>query len=541
VAEAKRLGIPYEASSEPPLTTDDQNPDAPKGSALNTTHPMVRQAMQELAPNVDLVKSVRTAAKDYGLKAVYKGSRFVTQDPANSYELATIFKGKEVSPSQNTGGPGTDSLATFSGSSQTLDNSLIEPFLLKGLSLKTAAGEPVPILAPIDAAEKLVGLEPLSSKATPEEKLARLKDVRQKVRNLPFEVCYRNGAAVELRQLAKQQAVEAAAKKADYVAPSLQYVVGSAVCSPTTVSKDTRGAEEKALAAKTDEFKAKFGVAGPKTEVLKFRVVGLLPKLEYGSGAFNISDLIASLVSSTLGPGWYISDQAARTHPVLGNLLSEQTAGAVGFEGAVAEFNDRAGQKRFIEEKSCSFEGFDGRDGVDPTVKCAKENKFYLFPYGNPLAAIYDASDGFDEFKRWVLLVIGVLTAIIMMGTVGKVIADGRKETSVFRAVGAKRLDIDQIYLLYAAILAALAFAIAAVLGLIAALLFEGSFSAGMSVAAVLAFNSPDADKAFHFIGFNGLDLLSIFGFAVLAGVASAILPLATNTRRNPIKDMREE
>jgi ABC-type antimicrobial peptide transport system permease subunit len=193
-----------------------------------------------------------------------------------------------------------------------------------------------------------------------------------------------------------------------------------------------------------------------------------------------------------------------------------------------------------MEEKSCSYEGFDGR-GEDPTKECAKNNKFFIYPYGNPLAAIYDASAGFDDFKRWVLLVIGTLTAIIMMGTVGKVIADGRKETSVFRAVGAKRMDIDQIYLLYAALLAALSFAIAAVLGLIVALIFEVNFSPAVSVASVLAFNSPNADKVFHLIGFHGLDMLSIFAFAVIAGIASAILPLVTNTRRNPIKDMREE
>jgi ABC-type antimicrobial peptide transport system permease subunit len=154
---------------------------------------------------------------------------------------------------------------------------------------------------------------------------------------------------------------------------------------------------------------------------------------------------------------------------------------------------------------------------------------------------MYDSQEGFNQFLRILLLVIAGLCAIIMMGTVGKIIADSRKETSVFRAVGAKRLDIAQVYLLYAGTLAALAFLVSLVLGLAAALLVNAKFSGDLSVQAVLAFNSPDVNKVFHLIGFNALDLVGIFAFAVATGLISAFIPLLTNLRRNPIKDMREE
>ncbi|MDF2460910.1 MAG: LolC/E family lipoprotein releasing system, transrane protein, partial [Candidatus Saccharibacteria bacterium] len=276
-AEAKRLGIQYDAASEMPVRNEESpEPGSAKGSVLNLNHPMVRQAMKELTPAADPVTTVRNAAKDYGLKAIYRGSRFVPEDQGNSYEFVAIHKGKEVAASQNFGGPDSDALATFGTMSQTLDNSLLEPFTLEGLSLKAAAGEPVPILAPMDAAEKLVGLEQLPRTATAADKLARLKEMREKVRNLPFEVCYRNSAAMELRQTAKQQAAEAAAKREGYVAPALMYAEGGGACSPVTVSRDTRSAEEKALEAKQTEFDAKFGKAAPQTAVVKFRIVGLL-------------------------------------------------------------------------------------------------------------------------------------------------------------------------------------------------------------------------------------------------------------------------
>ena len=177
----------------------------------------------------------------------------------------------------------------------------------------------------------------------------------------------------------------------------------------------------------------------------------------------------------------------------------------------------------------------------DPTAGCRKNNKFFLASFGNPLAAIYDSKDGFLNFLRWLLLIIAGISAIIMMGTVGKIIADSRKETGVFRAVGAKRLDIAQIYLLYAGLLASLAFLVSLIIGVGIALLIDFKLSPTLSIQAVLAFNSPNADKTFHLFGLSPFDLLGIYVFAVVTGLASAILPLLTNLRRNPIKDMREE
>jgi ABC-type antimicrobial peptide transport system permease subunit len=128
-----------------------------------------------------------------------------------------------------------------------------------------------------------------------------------------------------------------------------------------------------------------------------------------------------------------------------------------------------------------------------------------------------------------------------MIGTIGKVIADNRKETSVFRALGAKRHEIAQIYLLYTGILATLSFLVALGIGLAVAVYVEAAYSPVLSVQAVLAFNTHDLHKTFHLIGFNALDLIKIFGFAIVVSLVSASVPIAHNLSRNPIKDMREE
>ncbi len=539
-AEAKRLGIPYDPTTEPKLTSEG-GPDGPKQLNLDLSQTASRQAVRELAPQTSLIDTITPVAKPYGLKAIYSGSRLADYNN-NSFELTPIVSGKEIKRPQSNS-PTPDPLDSFGANTQTLDNSLLEPFLLEGSTLVAAPGDPTPVLAPVDAVEKLLGLKALSHNATSQEKLTRLKDLRRQARNLTFDVCYRNQEAIDLRNLVKQQADEIAAGKGktDYVAPAVQYASGSTVCSPTTISKDTRSAEDKAQAAKMDQFKTTFGAVAPQTAIVKFRIVGILPQLSFGSSAFDIGDMISSLVTSTLGTGWFISNQAASNQPILGKLLGSQSQNSPNSELVYAEFNGRTEQKRFLDERMCQPQAGITTNSTDPTAGCGKDHKFFLTPFGNPLAALYDSKAGFLNFLSWVLLVIAAISAIIMMGTVGKIIADSRKETSVFRAVGAKRLDIAQIYLLYAGLLASLAFLISLVIGMGIAILINSKLSPTLSIQAVLAFNSPNADKTFHLFGLNLLDLLGIYVFAVVTGLASAILPLLTNLRRNPIKDMREE
>jgi ABC-type antimicrobial peptide transport system permease subunit len=86
-----------------------------------------------------------------------------------------------------------------------------------------------------------------------------------------------------------------------------------------------------------------------------------------------------------------------------------------------------------------------------------------------------------------------------------------------------------------------LAYAIALIIALGAALFIDAKTTSTISSQAVLIFNSQDINKTFHLIGFNPLDLLEIAGFALGTGLLATFIPLLTNIRRNPVKDMREE
>ena len=128
-----------------------------------------------------------------------------------------------------------------------------------------------------------------------------------------------------------------------------------------------------------------------------------------------------------------------------------------------------------------------------------------------------------------------------MIGTVGRVIADSRRETAVFRAIGAKRLDIAQIYFTYTVFLAGLVATTALLIGFVAASIADSRWSAGLSIDALVAYNAQDLTRQVSLFGMNGGQLLLILGLVVVASLASAIVPLLTNIRRNPIRDMRDE
>jgi ABC-type antimicrobial peptide transport system permease subunit len=127
------------------------------------------------------------------------------------------------------------------------------------------------------------------------------------------------------------------------------------------------------------------------------------------------------------------------------------------------------------------------------------------------------------------------------MGIVGKIIADSRRETAVFRALGATRFAVAQIYLTYSLFIAAFIMLLAFVVGSGTALLLSNRLSPDASVSAVLAYNAQDVHKQFTFYGLDITYVAIVLCMVVLAALLSTVLPLLTNMRRNPIRDMRDE
>jgi ABC-type antimicrobial peptide transport system permease subunit len=120
-------------------------------------------------------------------------------------------------------------------------------------------------------------------------------------------------------------------------------------------------------------------------------------------------------------------------------------------------------------------------------------------------------------------------------------IADSRRETAVFRAIGAKRIDIAQVYVLYTILLALLICIFAISVGMVVAAVFQQKFSPAATVQALVAYNAQDLSRQFSLFYVYLPDMLRLVGLVFAASIISSFLPLLRNLRRNPIRDMRDD
>lgn len=546
-AEAKRLGISYNAETEPSPVTEFDYPGVGKQRSLNPQHPLAIQAYQEFyadkAKQSPGQKELEASAKPYGAIAYYSSMQ-VPYDLAGG-QLQVLKDGKEtLDPTVDfaTGPP--SGIDTFATSWSAMSKGLLQPFILPGQSLATGADGNIPIIVPSSAAEQILKLKALPASASPNERLARTKEIRQKAPDIRFTVCYRNSTSVELvsQAVATQKELEANKNKKDYQRPDLIYGVPAEPCGSVSVTRDVRSKEQKTLDEKQRQFDETFGKLPAEQSTLTFRIVGIVPDPDYGS-AFGVGQIIKSLVTSSLGNGWYMPTDQIAEQPLLTKLFANQQQNIFpSLPTYYVEFDSAASAREYIEKENCPVDFSKLKPGDDPAALCAETGKFFsLAPYGSNSLALESAKRGFGKFFGIAALIVAGIAAIIMMGTVGRMIADSRRETAVFRAIGAKKLDISQIYILYTICLSLMISAFAVVAGLLLASIAHNRWSEEVTLQAIIAYNARDLDKVFSLYAFYLPDMLMLGGLALAAGVLSALLPLFRNLRRNPIRDMRDD
>lgn len=197
----------------------------------------------------------------------------------------------------------------------------------------------------------------------------------------------------------------------------------------------------------------------------------------------------------------------------------------------VVEFEEPRDLRSFVKA-NCSFSAYNCGD--DDVILVADTYNNYRIPFEVTAQKSW-------KFTRYVVLFFVFMSAASIYGTTSKVIADSRRETAVFRAIGATRLQITQIYMIYTAIISILAY----ILSIVLALLFNGyltrKFDGIFEVEMAIATGTELADQSFSFIGFN----LTLMVFTLLGtlfmGWLGAAIPVMMSLRRDPIKHLRDE
>lgn len=561
-ALAARLGLPYDPKSEPPIMQSfpDSQPYPNDQSVI-----VQRLIRQETA------KLPRLTADAQWQFAHTRGAvqQFSIQSIAANGMLNYMERGIESFDDKRQQNNQPTPLEEFKqqfSSITAIDQSLLGGYLLAGASAKPSE---IPLIIRYQDAEVLLGLKPLDKNASNDTQLARLKELRQKAGQLTFSACYRNPASQELLQTAKQQIQAAAnqAKKpsADYIKPDREYAMPPAdSCAAPAVVKDNRSAEAKRTEANQRYFDQTFGSAQPEPAQAKFtfRVVGLMPD-DMKATQSDIGSFLQQFLSTRLSHTWIMPRGSMTTAAQTALESTIQTAsndqGNANRDETLAiyEFSDPNKARNYLAAASCGEGASGGTGGTDlfaqpepaETSTAKRSNKSICLPHyvvfasptGSNSLVNYDAMERLKPIIMWTFIGVTIIAAFILLIIISRTIADSRKESAVFRALGATRLDISQIYFVYTMIVALLTALFSIAAGLIVVYIADNLLASQITATLRIAMTPKDLATTFHFWTIDwtiiGAVALSIIAAAVLA----CLIPLIRNTRRNPIKDMRDE
>ena len=551
-ALAARLGLPYDPKSEPPIMQSfpDSQPYPNDQSVI--VQRLIRQETAKL-PRLTADAQWQFARTQGAVR------QFAIQSIAANGMLNYMERGLESFDDKRQQNNQPTPLEEFKqqfGSITTIDQSLLGGYLLAGASAKPSE---IPLIIRYQDAEVLLGLKPLDKNASNDTQLARLKELRQKAGQLTFSACYRNPTSRALLQTAKQQIQAAAnqAKKpsADYVKPDREYAMPSAdSCAAPTVIKDNRSAEAKRTEANQRQFDQTFGSTQPEPAQAKFtfHVVGLMPDGIKATQS-DIGSFLQQFLSTRLAHAWIMPRGPMTTAAQTALESTIQTAS--NYQGganrdetlAIYEFSDPNKARNYLAAASCG-EGVAQPEPAEAS-KTQKSNKsiclpryvVFASPTGSNSLVNYDAMERLKPIIMWTFIGVTIIAAFILLIIISRTIADSRKESAVFRALGATRLDISQIYFVYTMIVALLTALFSIATGLIVVYIADNLLASQITATLRIAMTPKDLATTFHFWTIDWMVIGAVALSIIAAAVLACLIPLIRNTRRNPIKDMRDE
>jgi ABC-type antimicrobial peptide transport system permease subunit len=549
-AKYKTLGIPYDSSTEvSPLT-----PAAWKSTTLpeeqrvtvNWQSPAII-AMQ----NMKYTQYAKTATNKYSdlqiIGAKYNASGYYVEKPsglASIPKLSLVQNGMENfgDTEMKTGDSSTYGYYTnaiHNSQYDIEDNALLSRYLLtkdtsqlKGIPVVASAQE----IATLFGKQFNIGAEPQDTA----QKTTWLKNVQTKLNSYTYQACYRNSTEQAMLNKIQSDYAEIISNKGnkDYQPPILQYGYPTTVCGNIVTTVDTRSNAEKQAAITTEADQKKLGTyVAPEHQLLTFQIVGIAnaqPYLDYSTSIENyVKSLITinnGLTSATIPMQMYDSLPSTLKFDNLVDQSDPQASLSTGdFTTRVLEFKTIDNARNFMNNETC------------PSSDSNCNKKFLSNQYGSNYLILDEISKLFNKILGIAFPIILGLATIIIWFTVSRIMVENRKETSVYRAMGAKRRDISAIYLTYVVLIAAQIAVVSLVLGLASAFAVNYIYGATLTNIAVSSFGTITNDMRFNLFDLSSPLLWGVVGLIFVVSIVASIQPLLRNVRRNPIEDMRDE
>lgn len=533
-AAALKYGVEYNAAAEDP---------SPIMIDPETKQKVVKDTSLSDKAVQDVANAKRLALyKPFDVKAYlkdYKSANIIQEhkplQPSDG-ELVYMKDGKEPARS-------TDKFTQYDSSAPNLtvlNGSVSQPFITN-TAFDPQKGE-IPVIVPYGAAEKLLKLEALTSDASMQAKYDRLQEVRSRISEVTASFCYRNNASQGLLSQAtmQQKEIRDEASNKDYVKPSLIYTVPNDTdCAGVGVATDTRTAAQKKQDAQKVLYEKEIGeyIGEPYQALVKLRGVGISSDVD-GGGQWSVAELTKTLFASSIGYGtWVVPANLLEQVPAQSRpdaiFKSESNARQVqsvmyGYESYLVEFTDKNEARKLLTASNTSM--LNGSGG-----------EVYSMPFGSGILFVDELKNMFTNVLMWMFAIIGAVAIIILASIIGRTVSEGRRESSIFRAIGASRFDIGSIYGMYVLLLSLRVVLFAAILGMAIAATIEFLFWKDATLGASLSYAASDTAKEFHLFSLSSPYLLWMIGVIIISAVVASVIPILLGARRNPIKDMRND
>lgn len=548
----KSLGLAYDKSTEAPaLLPASWMPDSlpeEQRVTVNFSSPVISDFNdQQFEKYAKTANNKLTNLKEIGSK--YDAAGYYIVDKISGLPqipaLRLIQNDKEDFGNSN---PKADDMTTYGYYTNAIYNSnytFTDQQLLRRYMLATDASRlnGIPVVVSVQEAVSLFGKK-LNLEAEPadtNQKSTWLKNVQEKLNGYTYQVCYRNSTEQTLIKKIQQDYIETKANEINknYQKPSLIYDYPKQACGNITVKSDTRTTTEKKSDDSNEANQKKLGTyIVPKHKLLTFQIVGIKyaqPQTDYKKNASEyIKNLLASQDSSSaLDIPIQLYDSLPEKLKFDDIQQQEASSTAVRlmrdeFTPRVLEFSSVAKARAFLDNEACP----------ELNDKCNKQ--FAANPYGSNYLILDEIGKLFNQIASVALPAVLGLAIIIIWFTVSRIIAENRKETAIYRAMGAKRRDIACIYIIYVVIVA-LRIAIASlILGIATAFAIANTYGKNLTDTAATAFGTVGSAPQFSVFSLESPIIIAAISSIFIVSLISSIQPLLRNMRRNPVQDIRD-
>jgi len=556
-ALAAQLKIPFDPATIPQILVPDpfSNKSSPEASKLmiNFDSPVYQQYVQQLQQNY--AKTAKNKLSDLKNTASRYGAVSYNQNIQADTSLLTMTylkDGKEdLSWLSQTGPANSDAsiygyiTSSVRNSSYTfVDNALVQRFILPS-NAKRKDSTAIPVVITTKEAIGLFGTQlhigPQPSNAM--QQVTWLKTLQDKINGITYTTCYRNQAdSTALTQAAQTLTdVEANKNNKSYSMPSLIYSLPTTACGDLTVRSDTRTQAEKDQVTQQDAIHKALGTyQAPIHQLMQFQIVGVMPVAPQTDTTTTLPTFLSGLLGAQYGVGAIIPAQMYATLPA-----STQYKDILQNDSTSIHNTDVL-QKAGISETIVAFTSLDQARTFMSTEGCSSvsdncDKLYILEPYGINYLLLDTLESVIATILRYAFAGVVGIAIIIVWFMMSRVIADGRRETAVFRAIGAKRRDIVSVYLVYSLGVAIRILLFSGIIGVAVAFTVQYLFGSIATNYAKAAYGVLSQVSDFGFVDFDSYLLWYLAASIMIIGIIASLPPLIRNVRRNPIDDMREE